>query len=57
MILAVELLVFAGFTLGWELVRGHATGVAQFVLLAVAAIAMGIQSEAMRGVRAPLSTT
>jgi uncharacterized membrane protein YoaK (UPF0700 family) len=55
--LAVELLVFAGFTIGWELVRGRATGVAQFALLAVAAIAMGLQSEAMRNVAAPLSTT
>ena len=55
--LAVELLAFAGFTIGWELVRGHASGVTQFALLAVAAIAMGLQSEAMRNVGGQLSTT
>lgn len=55
--LAVELLLFAGFTIGWELVSGRATDAVQFILLAVAAAAMGLQSEAMRNVSTPLSTT
>jgi uncharacterized membrane protein YoaK (UPF0700 family) len=55
--LAVELCVVVGFTIGWELANGRATGASQLVLLAVAAIAMGLQSEAMRNVGAPLSTT
>jgi hypothetical protein len=40
----VELLAFAGFTVGWELTDSHPTGAGQLGLLAVAALAMGLQS-------------
>ncbi len=55
--LLAELLAFAGFTVGWELSGSHPAGAAQLCLLAVAALAMGLQSAAMRGVGTPLSTT
>jgi uncharacterized membrane protein YoaK (UPF0700 family) len=55
--LAAEFLVFAGFTLGWELTGGQPAGPSQLALLAGAAIAMGLQSEAMRNVGTTLSTT
>lgn len=55
--LAVELLVFAGFTAGWVLTGGHPAGAWQLGLLAVAALAMGLQSAAMRNVGTTLSTT
>lgn len=55
--LAVEFAVWAAFTLGWELARGHPPGSSQLGLLAGAAIAMGLQSEAIRNVGTTLSTT
>jgi uncharacterized membrane protein YoaK (UPF0700 family) len=55
--LAVEFAVAAAFTLGWELARGQPAGSAQLGLIAAAAIAMGLQSEAMRNVGTTLSTT
>jgi uncharacterized membrane protein YoaK (UPF0700 family) len=55
--LAVELLALAGFTVGWELAGGHPAGAWQLGLLAVAALAMGLQSTAMRHVGTILSTT
>lgn len=55
--LLVELLAFAGFTVGWELTDSHPAGAGQLGLLAIAALAMGLQSAAMRSVGATLSTT
>lgn len=42
--LTIELAVLAGFTVGWELTGGRPIGGAKFVLIALAAMAMGIQS-------------
>jgi uncharacterized membrane protein YoaK (UPF0700 family) len=56
-ILIVESVVFAGFTIGWELSSGHPAGNSQYFLLAAAALAMGLQSEAVRKVGTRLSTT
>jgi uncharacterized membrane protein YoaK (UPF0700 family) len=55
--LALELLAVTGFTIAWELVNGRPTGNSQFLLLTLAALAMGLQSEAMRNVGTTLSTT
>lgn len=55
--LAVELLALAGFTMGWELTGSHPLGAWQWGLLAVAALAMGLPSAAMRHVGTTLSTT
>jgi uncharacterized membrane protein YoaK (UPF0700 family) len=55
--LAAELVIFAGFTAGWELTGGHPTGASQLILLAVGTLAMGIQSSAMRKVGPRVSTT
>lgn len=55
--LLVEQLAFTGFTVGWELTDGHPAGAWQLSLLAVAALAMGLQSAAMRNVGTTLSTT
>jgi uncharacterized membrane protein YoaK (UPF0700 family) len=55
--LLLELLAFAGFTVGWELTSSHPTGAWQLSLLALAALAMGLQSAAMRNVGTTLSTT
>lgn len=55
--LLVELLAFAGFTVGWELTDSHPAGAWQLGLLAVAALAMGLQSAAMRNVGTTLPTT
>ncbi|WP_066937928.1 YoaK family protein [Microtetraspora fusca] len=57
--LAIELGVIACFALGWELAGEKPGIVAEHVLLALAALAMGMQSAAMRGLggRAALSTT
>ncbi len=46
--LAFELVLLAGFTVGWELVGAHPGQAAALVLLGVAAIAMGVQSTAVR---------
>ena len=55
--LVVELLAFTAFTVGWELTGGHPAGAWQFGLLALAALAMGLQSAAMRNIGTTLSTT
>jgi uncharacterized membrane protein YoaK (UPF0700 family) len=46
--LAAELVVLAGFSVGWELSDGRPHRGAQLVLLIVAAAAMGMQSAAVR---------
>src|SRR5260370_37417460 len=53
----VEFVLLAGFTVGWELTGAAPQGTAQFVLLAVAAAAMGTQSAAALGFGARVSTT
>jgi uncharacterized membrane protein YoaK (UPF0700 family) len=53
----VEVIALVAFTVGWELTKGRPTSAVQLGLLAVAAIAMGIQSEAVRNVSAKVSTT
>ncbi len=55
--LAVELALIAGLTVGWELVDGHPAGGTQLALLALAALAMGIQSAAVRSLDPGLSST
>ena len=55
--LLVELVVFAGFATGWELIGSRPVGASQYALLAVASLAMGLQSEAIRNVGTALSTT
>ena len=45
--LATELVLLAGVLIGWELTGSHPAGGAQYVLLATAACAMGIQSAAV----------
>ena len=55
--LVIELAVFAVFTTGWELADAHPAGGWQLCLLAAGALAMGLQSAAMRSVRTPLPTT
>ena len=42
--LAAETVVLAGFTIGWEVTGTHPTGGPQLVLIALATIAMGLQS-------------
>jgi uncharacterized membrane protein YoaK (UPF0700 family) len=46
--LALEFCVLAAFSLGWELAGGHPAGAAQFLLLATAGVAMGIQGATIR---------
>lgn len=46
--LGLEFCVLAAFSLGWELAGGHPAGVAQFLLLATAGVAMGIQGATIR---------
>jgi uncharacterized membrane protein YoaK (UPF0700 family) len=43
-----ELVLLAGFTVGWEVSGGKPAGSAQYCLLAVAAAAMGVQAAAAR---------
>jgi uncharacterized membrane protein YoaK (UPF0700 family) len=42
--LVAEAVVLAGFTIGWEVTGTHPAGGAQMVLIALATIAMGLQS-------------
>lgn len=56
-VLVVELAALAGFTVGWALAGSRPAGVAQFGLLAVGALTMGLQSAAVRAVGTTLSTT
>ncbi len=46
--LAAELILLAGFTVGWEITGASPTRWAQFCLLAVLAAAMGVQASAVR---------
>jgi uncharacterized membrane protein YoaK (UPF0700 family) len=46
--LVAELVVLAGFSAGWLAADGHPAGGARLTLLVVAAMAMGMQSTAMR---------
>ena len=46
--LLAEVILLAGFTVGWEISGGRPAGWAQFCLLAVAAAAMGVQSSTVR---------
>jgi len=46
--LAAELVLLAGFTVGWEITGASPAGWAQFCLLAAAAAAMGVQSSAVK---------
>jgi uncharacterized membrane protein YoaK (UPF0700 family) len=56
--LFAELVLLAGFTAGWEATGSRPTGWAQFVLLAVLAAAMGVQSLAVNEMGlAAVSTT
>jgi uncharacterized membrane protein YoaK (UPF0700 family) len=54
--LTVDLALLAIFALGWELAGGRPGRSIQFLLLALAAAAMGVQSAAIRRL-GPLSTT
>ncbi len=56
--LGVEFALLAGLGAGWELTGTSPAGAVQFVLLAAAATAMGVQSAAVRGLgRGDFSTT
>jgi uncharacterized membrane protein YoaK (UPF0700 family) len=56
--LVVELVLIAGFAVGWEISGGRPAGWAQFCLLPVAAAAMGVQSSAVKDMGlADVSTT
>jgi len=55
--LAIELALLAVFTVGWELADAHPAGAWQLCLLAVGALAMGLQGAAVRSVRTSLRTT
>lgn len=56
--LRAELVVSALLVVGWELSGGHPAGVLQTLLLAAAAVAMGMQSGAVQGLGVSgLSTT
>lgn len=56
--IAAEALPLAGVAVGWALAGGHPAGAAQLILCAAAAVAMGIQSAAVRVLGVPgLSTT
>ncbi|MGH3191022.1 MAG: YoaK family protein [Streptosporangiaceae bacterium] len=46
--LRAELVLLAGFTVGWEVSGGRPAGWAQYCLLAAAAAAMGVQAAAAR---------
>ena len=54
--LALELVVLAGFSGGWLAAHGHPSGGPRIVLLAVAAVGLGMQSTAVRRL-GPMSTT
>jgi uncharacterized membrane protein YoaK (UPF0700 family) len=56
MAMAVEFVLLAGFSVGWLLAAGHPAGGGRLALLAVGAVAMGMQSTAVRRL-GPMSTT
>lgn len=47
-VFGAELLLLAGLTAGWELTGGHPAGADQYLLQGIAAVAMGMQSAAVR---------
>ena len=47
--LLLELVLLAAFAAGWELAGSHPGGASQYLLLATATVAMGVQSAAVRG--------
>lgn len=55
--LGVELALIAAFTVLWEFTGGHPSAAPQLTLLAVAAIALGIQSTAVRQLGVPGAST
>jgi uncharacterized membrane protein YoaK (UPF0700 family) len=55
--LVIEIVVLTVFTVGWELAGPHPAGAWQLCLLAAGALAMGVQSAAMRSLATPVSTT
>lgn len=56
--LGAELVLMAGLTAGWELTGTRPAGADQYLLQAAAAVAMGMQSAAVRGLgRGDFSTT
>jgi uncharacterized membrane protein YoaK (UPF0700 family) len=55
--LMIELAVLAVFGVGWGLADAQPAGAWQLCLLGAGALAMGLQSAAMRSVRTPLPTT
>jgi uncharacterized membrane protein YoaK (UPF0700 family) len=55
--LMIELVVLVVFGAGWELADAQPAGAWQLCLLGAGALAMGVQSAAMRSVRTPLPTT
>jgi uncharacterized membrane protein YoaK (UPF0700 family) len=57
MMLVLEFTVLAAFAVGWELTGGRPAGAVQLLLLAAAALAMGIQSATMRRLPVNISTT
>jgi uncharacterized membrane protein YoaK (UPF0700 family) len=56
-VLLAELLVLCGFAIGWVATSAAPTGPAQLGVLATAAVAMGLQTAAIRRVGVPLATT
>jgi len=50
--LGAELMLLAGMTIGWEVTGGHPAGAGQYLLQVIGAIAMGMQSAAVRGLGA-----
>src|SRR5215467_3496106 len=46
--LAVELVILVAFSVGWEVAGGHPAGGGQLALVAVLAVAMGLQAAAVR---------
>lgn len=56
-ILSIELVALIGLTIGWNVAGSRPSNPWQFVLLAFASLAMGLQSGAMRNVATSLSTT
>ena len=55
--LAAEVFVLVAFATGWEVTRAAPTGMTQLGLLGTAAVGMGLQSAAMRGLGIPVATT
>lgn len=51
-VLGAELLLLAGLAAGWELTGGHPPAADQYLLQGIAAVAMGMQSAAVRGLGA-----